>query len=173
MGDANIIENEAAGLQVIGDAASGVVDYVSNSSGSEILSDVGDFVSSPDFFGSTALSALLGGADKLGKLSPVTKAADDVPTPKVGSEGGPGAGKQFSQKTKDAARAESNDTCVFCGTETNRTPGATQSNIDHAIPKSRGGNNTLDNAQNTCRTCNQQKGTKTTEEFEKTRNGGN
>ncbi len=86
-------------------------------------------------------------------------------TPKIGSAGGPGAGKNFSQGVKNAARSESNNTCVFCGTETTRTPSPTQSNIDHAIPKSRGGNNLLDNAQNTCRDCNLQKGTQTTEEF--------
>jgi 5-methylcytosine-specific restriction endonuclease McrA len=33
------------------------------------------------------------------------------------------------------------------------------------IPKSRGGDNTINNAQNTCRTCNRIKGAKTTEEF--------
>ena len=41
----------------------------------------------------------------------------------------------------------------------------TQRNTDHAMPKARGGNNTLENAQNTCRSCNLQKGTKTTEEY--------
>jgi RHS repeat-associated protein len=84
--------------------------------------------------------------------------------PKVGSDGGPGAGRVFSGKTKDAARAE-NPNCVFCGTPTTRTPGPTQSNIDHAIPKARGGNNTVPNAQHTCRDCNQRKRTKTTREF--------
>jgi len=84
--------------------------------------------------------------------------------PKPGSAGGPGAGKLFSQATKDAARAESAN-CVFCGTPTTRGRGATQSNIDHAIPKSRRGNNTLENAQNTCRDCNLRKGTRTTEEY--------
>ena len=34
--------------------------------------------------------------------------------------------------------------------------------IDHAIPKSVGGNNTIANAQNTCRTCNLQKGAMST-----------
>ncbi len=38
-------------------------------------------------------------------------------------------------------------------------------NTDHADPKSRGGNNTLPNAQNTCQTCNQNKGTMTTGEY--------
>jgi RHS repeat-associated protein len=77
--------------------------------------------------------------------------------PKTGSSGGPGSGKNFSEKTKNEVRAESNNTCVFCGTETTRTPGPNQSNIDHAEAKARGGNNTLPNAQNTCRTCNLKK----------------
>jgi RHS repeat-associated protein len=82
--------------------------------------------------------------------------------PKIGSEGGPGAGKPFSESTKDAVRTGE---CVFCGTPTTRQPGPDQANIDHAIPKSRGGNNTVDNAQETCRTCNQEKRTQTTEEY--------
>ena len=85
--------------------------------------------------------------------------------PKLGSMGGDGAKKPFSNKVKDQARVESNDTCVFCDTKTTREPGPTRSEIDHGIPKSRGGNNSLDNAQNTCRNCNRKKGTKTTDEF--------
>ncbi len=99
-------------------------------------------------------------------LAPTAKGAPATATagPKPGSAGGPGAGKRFSDVTKDAARAESPN-CVFCETTTVRGHGPTQSTIDHAIPKSRGGNNTLANAQNTCRNCNLTKGTKTTEEF--------
>ena len=89
----------------------------------------------------------------------------NVTQPKPGSEGGPGSGKQFPDAIKDAARAESGNTCVFCGQPTTRTPGPSQSNIDHAVPKSQGGNNTLENAQNTCRTCNLLKGARTTWEF--------
>ncbi|TBU99001.1 RHS repeat-associated core domain-containing protein [Phytopseudomonas dryadis] len=85
--------------------------------------------------------------------------------PKAGSTDGEGAKKAFSNKIKDQARAESRDTCVFCGTKTTLEPGPSRSEIDHAIPKSRGGNNTLENAQNTCRTCNRSKGPKTTGEF--------
>jgi len=87
------------------------------------------------------------------------------PEPKPGSEGGPGAGKRFSQATKDAEREKSGDRCVLCGKSTTSEPGPDRSEIDHSIPASRGGNNSPDNAQNTCRTCNRQKGTQTTEEF--------
>ncbi|HEY0143199.1 MAG TPA: RHS repeat-associated core domain-containing protein [Thermoanaerobaculia bacterium] len=85
--------------------------------------------------------------------------------PKTGSSGGPGAGKKFGEKTKESARAQSDNKCVFCGTDTTRTPGPNQSNIDHAVAKTRGGNNTLGNAQNTCRTCNLKKAVKDTLEY--------
>jgi RHS repeat-associated protein len=84
---------------------------------------------------------------------------------KVGSAGGKGAGKAFSEKVKNQARNESGDTCVLCGRKTTRKPGPSRSEIDHAIQKSRKGNNTIDNAQNACRTCNRRKGTQTTTEF--------
>lgn len=125
-------------------------------------------------YGNAALSAgamipVIGSVGTGGKLA--GKAASKIPDGAVrnlvkkGEAGGPGAGKRISKSTGDAVRAEANDTCVFCGVKTTRTPGPNQSNIDHAIPKSRGGNNTLANAQNTCRTCNLQKGAQTSEEF--------
>lgn len=70
--------------------------------------------------------------------------------PKEGSAGGEGAGKDFTSKTKQQVREAGKETCVYChgkGTE-----------VDHAIPKSKGGNNTIDNAQLTCRHCNASKG---------------
>ncbi|MBV9301224.1 MAG: HNH endonuclease [Acidobacteriaceae bacterium] len=108
------------------------------------------------------------GAAKIAETSEAVAESFSTATigPKVGEAGGPGAGKAFPNVVKDAARAESNDTCVFCSHSTTRTAGPEQSNIDHAIPKSRGGNNTLNNAQNTCRTCNLDKGARTTEEYE-------
>jgi RHS repeat-associated protein len=124
-------------------------------------------------YGNAALSAaamvpLIGSVGTGGKLA--GKVATHIPDGlvknaiKAGEAGGPGAGKAFPKSVKDAARAES-PPCVFCGTATTRTPGPDQSNIDHAIPKSRGGNNTLDNAQNTCRSCNLDKGTQTSGEY--------
>jgi len=84
--------------------------------------------------------------------------------PKLGSSGAPGAGKRFSTSVAASARDES-EYCVFCGVKTTREPGPTQSQIDHAIPKSRDGNNTLANAQNTCRSCNNEKRARTTQEY--------
>ena len=54
---------------------------------------------------------------------------------------------------------------ALVGAESSATPNHHQRNTDHAVPKSRDGTATLENAQNTCRTCNLKKGTKTTEEF--------
>jgi HNH endonuclease len=85
--------------------------------------------------------------------------------PKQGSAGGPSAGKRFPEKGKNDAEAAAGGRCVFCGRETTRTRGPGQRNTDHAIPRSRGGDNSPENAQNTCRECNQRKGAKTTEEY--------
>jgi hypothetical protein len=80
-------------------------------------------------------------------------AANKFPPIKPGSAGGPTAGKRFPQDVKDQAYKENpTRTCVYC-----RRPGmATQ--VDHAIPKSRDGNATIDNAQLTCPHCNPSKG---------------
>lgn len=88
-----------------------------------------------------------------------------APAPKAGTSGGKEAGKRFPQEVKDTAEKEADSKCVFCGQATIREAGPQQRNTDHAVPKSRDGTATLDNAQNTCRTCNLQKGAKTTEEF--------
>ncbi len=101
-----------------------------------------------------------------------TKGTTTSPGPdgmKNGSSNPDGAGKPFNQTTKDGARAESGNKCVFCGNDTTREPGPDQSNIDHADARSRGGDNSSANAQNTCRTCNQDKGTRSTDEYLKHR----
>lgn len=76
-----------------------------------------------------------------------------MPMIKLGSEGGETAGRPFSQAVKDAARAENpNAICVYCRRE------GVGTQVDHAIPRSRGGNATLDNAQMACPHCNPSKG---------------
>jgi hypothetical protein len=90
-------------------------------------------------------------ASRLGRAAAV--ADDAVPLIKAGSAGGETAGKSFSQAIKDAAKAENPlNICVYC----RREGVATQ--VDHSIPKSRGGNATLDNAQLACPHCNASKG---------------
>jgi RHS repeat-associated protein len=73
--------------------------------------------------------------------------------PKPGSALGATAGKPFSKKVKEEAFSENpTKTCVYC-----RRPG-TGTQVDHAIPKSKGGNATIDNAQLACPHCNSSKG---------------
>jgi RHS repeat-associated protein len=85
--------------------------------------------------------------------------------PKEGSSGGPGAGKDFSPATKQAAvdqNAAANGgsaRCVYCGDKPTNKPGPNKVNIDHKDAKANGGNNTLANADVTCQYCNQSKGT--------------
>ncbi|QRN96918.1 HNH endonuclease [Archangium violaceum] len=100
-----------------------------------------------------------------GTPGPTGSVPPSEPGAKAGARGGPGSGKRFTEEVKASAEQAAGGRCVFCGRPTTREPGPAQRNTDHAVPKSRGGNNTLDNAQNTCRTCNLDKGSKTTEEF--------
>jgi hypothetical protein len=75
------------------------------------------------------------------------------PPIKLGSRGGPTAGKPFSDKVQQQAYAENPEgICVYCRMQSDDL------RVDHAIPKSRGGNATLDNAQITCVHCNTSKG---------------
>jgi HNH endonuclease len=85
--------------------------------------------------------------------------------PREGEAGGEGAGKGFSEKDKEIIRKRDGYKCVFCKTETTDESGPDKSEIDHSQPKSKGGNNSENNGQNTCRTCNRQKGAKSTGEF--------
>lgn len=52
-----------------------------------------------------------------------------------------------------------NRRCVYCGVQ------GIPLQIEHIIPKSRGGTNRIDNLAIACRDCNQKKGNKTAEEF--------
>jgi len=78
---------------------------------------------------------------------------EGAPLIKTGTSGGPTAGKNFPESVRQAAFDENpSKTCVFC-----RQPGiGTQ--VDHAIPRSLGGDATLDNAQLACPHCNASKG---------------
>lgn len=88
------------------------------------------------------------------RLLPATVIAAEAGTPaiKAGSAGGPTAGKPFSRSVRDEELANNPSTCVYCRMETDRPQ------IDHVIPRSRGGNATIDNAQTTCPWCNPSKG---------------
>jgi len=85
---------------------------------------------------------------------------------KEGSAGGPGAGKRYIPETvKQAELERTNGRCVFCDIDTTTEPGPNQLNFDHSIPVKKSGNNTIENVQTTCRTCNLSKGTRTSKEF--------
>jgi filamentous hemagglutinin len=72
---------------------------------------------------------------------------------KPGATGGSSAGKLFSDKIKERAYQEDpTTTCVYCG----RVGSGTQ--VDHAIPRARGGNAEIANAQLACPHCNASKG---------------
>jgi RHS repeat-associated protein len=76
-----------------------------------------------------------------------------IPAIKAGAAGGETAGKSFPQAIRDAAKGENPlSICVYC----RRAGVATQ--VDHAIPKARGGNATLENSQLACPHCNASKG---------------
>ena len=94
-----------------------------------------------------------------------SRSSNERPKPVEGSSGGPGAGKRPSEATKAEIRTRDNNRCVYCGRKTTRSAGPRQSNIDHSTPRSRNGNISKKNLQNTCRSCNQKKGPKTNREF--------
>jgi hypothetical protein len=96
---------------------------------------------------------------------PAASAADNYATlackpgtAEFGSTGGPGAGKKFGQGRRQEIFQRDGYKCVFCGDDTTPTPGPKQGQVDHADPKHRGGNNSLENGQTTCRDCNGPKG---------------
>jgi RHS repeat-associated protein len=74
------------------------------------------------------------------------------PLIKAGSAGGKTAGKAFPRAVRDATLEDNPSTCVFCRMKTDSPQ------VDHAIPRARGGNATSDNAQTACPWCNASKG---------------
>jgi RHS repeat-associated protein len=83
--------------------------------------------------------------------------------PKEGQNGGPGAGKSISDKTKSQALKENKNAnggqakCVFCGEPVGKGT-KNKINFDHAQAKSNGGNNSLNNTNVSCEYCNKSKG---------------
>lgn len=94
---------------------------------------------------------VLGNQNVKNKASQVANAL--FPELKLGTRGGPKAGKSFGKPVKDEAFArDPSKTCVFC-----ERPG-TGSQVDHAYPRSRGGDAEIGNAQLACKHCNPSKG---------------
>lgn len=85
-------------------------------------------------------------------LDPAGVAANGgAPLIKAGSHGGETAGKRFPQSVKDEVLEDNPNVCVYCRMETDRPQ------VDHAIPRSRGGNATVENGQTACPWCNNSK----------------
>ena len=61
---------------------------------------------------------------------------------------------EVPSKTRKAITSRDSSHCLCCGTENDLT-------IDHIIPRSQGGDHSLDNLQTLCRACNSKKGTQT------------
>lgn len=61
--------------------------------------------------------------------------------------------------------------CFYCGhliarsRVARRTRGFRRSSVDHVVPKSKGGENKMENYVAACKNCNVKKGVKTVEEF--------
>ena len=79
-------------------------------------------------------------------------ATNSAPAIKAGASDGVTAGERFPTSVRNAALEENPSTCVYCRMETDAPQ------VDHAIPRSRGGDATLPNAQTTCGHCNASKG---------------
>ncbi len=93
---------------------------------------------------------------------------------KAGSSGGVGAGKAFGAAVRQDVVAESKAlnsgvvTCAECRTPTvpgakstrGVTPPGNEAQIDHVVARSKGGNNTIENAEVVCRDCNRKKSDK-------------
>jgi RHS repeat-associated protein len=82
----------------------------------------------------------------------VPTARKPEPPIKSGSSGGSSAGKRFPKSVKEQTLKNNPDKCMYCGMKTGKPQ------VDHPIPRSRGGNATNDNAQTTCPHCNASKG---------------
>jgi hypothetical protein len=145
--------------------ASDVVDVVSLAAGPPALgvkagklAMKGSVRRARNYFRQRAADALQGALAAAEKLKTVAR-------PKAGSAKLNGAGKPFPRSVKDQAEQMASGRCVFCNVRTEKITGPNKRHTDHAIPASRGGDNSLENAQNACRTCNLRKGAKTTTEF--------
>lgn len=85
-------------------------------------------------------------------------------SPKIGEIGVTGS-RYISQAVKNSEFERTGGRCVFCKIKTEKIEGNLKANSDHSMPYSRGGSNTIENIQNTCRDCNLGKSNLTTQEF--------
>jgi RHS repeat-associated protein len=110
-----------------------------------------------------------------GAIAKVTKEAKAVGELAKGAAGGERAGKAFTRADKAAVKADNaaahdgKVVCEACGRETvpsqqskaGVTPPGNEAQVDHVVPRSKGGDGSPANAQVLCRDCNIQKSDKT------------
>ncbi len=142
---------------VLGRAASMFIAPVAKTAVAAVANSVRSVTSKAASSASGAARAIGTGAKAVAKratgtASKADDAAKSVPGIKAGAAGGETAGRVFSQRVGQQALDENASTCVYCRMETY------QPQVDHAIPRSRGGDATIENAQTTCAWCNGSKG---------------
>jgi hypothetical protein len=153
LGAANTALNIVGGTVNIAVDAVGAVGAVGERFAGEIQSASGA-LPGPGQAGGRGLGvAVLGASKLLSRVGDLNKITKGVPQIKPGAANGPTAGQVFPKSVKDAAKAENpTATCVYCQME------GTATQVDHAIPRVRGGDATLENAQLACPHCNASKG---------------
>lgn len=62
----------------------------------------------------------------------------------------------------DVIRRDKTTRCYMCNVETTLSPGYRRRTLDHLIPTSRGGTDTLENLRIACQSCNSSRGNRTT-----------
>jgi len=118
------------------------------------------------------LMRIVRGLNKIDRQSDKLDSDVGQTSKKAGSAGINRTGKDFTPKTKQEIDAENSaknggiNRCENCGievvpgqkSERGVTPPGNERQRDHIIPKSQGGDGTLENGQILCRTCNLEKG---------------
>lgn len=158
------LANFSAGF---GDAVSfGLTDVIRDAIDANGVVDQGSGAYIGGFATGIVVDAALGNAAAAAEGS-AARGATSALRPKLGAAGGPGAGKNFSKSVQRAEEAAAGGRCRYCGTETirSKTPHPRRGNTDHAISKRNGGNNSIENANHSCQTCNLSKGSRNADEF--------
>jgi RHS repeat-associated protein len=88
------------------------------------------------------------------------------------SSGGPGAGKGFKPRTPESKASVEGKPCTYCGKPMTSKPGQPNSaQQDHGKARSKGGDNSSNNNNDSCAQCNQSKGAKDVWEWVKSKFG--
>jgi 5-methylcytosine-specific restriction endonuclease McrA len=69
-----------------------------------------------------------------------------------------GRAQRLRELMLDVIRRDKSTNCYLCGIETTLRPGRYRRTLDHIIPTSRGGTDTLENLKLACASCNSSRG---------------